>query len=681
MTTKDLQFFISDIETLEEFFLFGGRNRQTGEVSKFRINQWQNDLYAMVKFIEETKDLWYVGFNWFGFDAQVIEWILKHYESWHDLDNLQIAHLIAQYAQDVIDDGKYDIQPRFREEYLTIKQIDLYRVHHFDNENNRASLKWLEIMMDMPNVAEMPIHHTKRGMTAEDCQLVEDYWINDLDATGTFLDVTLGETELELYRGKNKLQDRLDAIAKYKFPRKCMNWSDVKIGEQINLMGYCTLKGIKPEDVYDMKKKRKPTRPFTFGQCIPPYVQFKTKEFQSFYDGMKKKRVSLHKKEEFPFSYRGTTYLIAKGGIHSKDPKRILIPGEDFFLRDADVGSQYPNAIVKRRLFPRHLGEEWLVNYNNTIKVRLEAKNASGVKALSEDEKRILKGMAEWLKLALNGGGFGMTNQVDSWQYDPFVQFSCTIGNQFEMLMLIEMMELSGIHCVSANTDGIVCMFPKDLSDRYYELCHEWEAIVGNTKMGMLEYTDYDQLIQESVNHYIAVKAGSKPKVKGRLAHEVPLNKNNTKDITRVQRMAIQEYFSKGIPVLKTLQDCKDIFKFIYGYKSRAYNFVATRKDGTEQDLGHLVRCYASTEGIKLSKSKEEDEGDGVDILRILQGSYITVYNQHIPKPIEDYKINYDFYAEGALQVIRQIEVAKYTGGRKAKKQPPPPPKEQMSMF
>lgn len=39
-----------------------------------------------------------------------------------------------------------------------------------------------------------------------------------------------------------------------------------------------------------------------------------------------------------------------------------------------------------------------------------------------------------------------------NWQYDPFSSLSCTIGNQFEILMLVESLELAGIHVVSANT-------------------------------------------------------------------------------------------------------------------------------------------------------------------------------------------------------------------------------------
>lgn len=55
-------------------------------------------------------------------------------------------------------------------------------------------------------------------------------------------------------------------------------------------------------------------------------------------------------------------------------------------------------------------------------------------------------------KLALNAGYFGKTIETTNWQYGPEVGYYCTIGNQFEILMLIEMLSLKGIQCVSANT-------------------------------------------------------------------------------------------------------------------------------------------------------------------------------------------------------------------------------------
>ena len=80
------------------------------------------------------------------------------------------------------------------------------------------------------------------------------------------------------------------------------------------------------------------------------------------------------------------------------------------------------------------------------------------------------------------------------------------------------MLENEGIHCISANTDGITCLFKRDLQERYYEICANWEKIVGNDVNGKLEYQEYTKLIQESVNSYYAVKPDGKVKIKAEIS-------------------------------------------------------------------------------------------------------------------------------------------------------------------
>lgn len=686
MKSGELKYFVSDIETPQEYYLFGGRFLDTGEVVAFHINAWRNDLYAMVRWIEAHPEIWYVGFNFYGFDAQVIQFIIRHHEEWHELSNLEICARIAQFGADTIDDGKYDIQPRVRIDKLSFKICDLFKIHHFDNTQNRASLKWLEIMMDMPNVAEMPIHHSRKNLTQDECQMIYDYWLVDLDATAEFLRVSLGQTELELYKGKNMIQERLDVAERYGFRIvEALNWSDTKMGEQISMYKFCKSKKVKVEEVYEMKKSRKPTRTFTFGKCIPAYVSFQTPEFQQFHNKMKDTKV-LMAKVEYPFSYNGTRYTIAKGGLHSIDPRRIIDVPPGFRLVDIDLSSQYPGTLVRRLLYPSHLGPEWCGDTLETMAERIACKKQSK-KVTDPAVKAELEGRAEYLKKSLNAGRYGMTGQVDSWQYDPFVMYSCTIGNEFEMLMLIESLELKGIHCISANTDGLTVFYEDHLDATFHEICDEWEKkimlpIVDGEMQGRLEYTEYVRLVQEHVNCYIATKKGvTKPKVKGRFAHEVFLNKNNMKDITRIQRMAIQNYFNSGMPVEQTVRECKDIFKFVFGYKSGAYEFIATDKAGTSSSLGHLVRCYASCKGVHLSKSKEEDDNSAADEMQVIKGSPVTIYNQHQEKSFDQYDVAYQFYIDGADMIIRGIEASRYTGFRKVKKPLPKPPPEQTSMF
>ena len=125
-----------------------------------------------------------------------------------------------------------------------------------------------------------------------------------------------------------------------------------------------------------------------------------------------------------------------------------------------------------------------------------------------------------------------------------------TIGNQFEILMLIESLEENEIHVLSANTDGITSLFNKDKHELYYQICKDWEKVVGNDDMGQLEYVQYKKLIQSSVNDYIAIKTDDKMKCKGDFVSDFEIHKNKS---ARIIPLALQNYFSKGIKVEQTI--------------------------------------------------------------------------------------------------------------------------------
>ena len=158
---------IYDIETLKEYFLVVALIPQE-PYRVFKVNGNENNLDAFINFTEKYKDHYWVGYNNLRFDSQVIEWVIRNHEHWHELSGLEITAKIHQKATDVIDDANHDVFPEYRETDLTLKQIDLFRIHHFDNKNRMVSLKRLEFEMDLENIEEMPIDHNKVGMTKND---------------------------------------------------------------------------------------------------------------------------------------------------------------------------------------------------------------------------------------------------------------------------------------------------------------------------------------------------------------------------------------------------------------------------------------------------------------------------------------------------------------------------------
>lgn len=670
---------IYDIECLVLMFCVVFYDWETETFQYFEISKHQNDLYSLVKYLEDRDFEYMIGFNNINYDMQIIQYILNNYENWYELGGEEIARKLSKFSGRVIDATNYGNFPPFRESEFSIKQIDLFRIHHFDNENRRTGLKWLQYMMNWWNVEEMPYHFLDETLNREQLLEIQEYCKNDVLSTYKFFLYTLGEVQHEFYQGKNKIADRLGLIEEGLLPEEAINYSDSKIGDELNKKSYCKRTNKKINDLYLLKKNRGATKPFTYSQAIPSYVKFQTPEFKAFFEKIKKIRVSLKQsdKQEFPITFRGTTYVIARGGIHSNESHRIIIPNENEILRDADVGSQYPNSIKKRKLFPYHLGIEW----NQVGAENIEKKDFYKQAHKKETDKNLVrkyKGLEGMYKLALNSGYFGKTIDPNNWQYGPEVGFYCTIGNQFEILMLIEMLELKGIHCVSANTDGIVCLFNKSLEEIYYQTCNEWEKIVGNHEMGKLEYTDFAGLYQESINHYVAVKTDGKVKIKGRFETEGEIHKNNSDKISRIERKALVNYFSKGIPVEQTILDSKTPWDFLIGKKASSdYRWETIEPVNYKvTEYKKLIRFYISKDGEILVKKKNEDsQAPGAEITKYFDGHLVTIKNKVEEETIEGWNIDYDYYINNIKEVINKIEK-----NRKNKRYIEPP-KEQLGLF
>ncbi len=204
----NLPVIITDIETMKEYFLCVCYDPQKEEWHNFEVSKWKNTLDKMVLYFEEKKDHYFVTYNGLRFDSQVIEFVLRTSDQWHELSGLEICSIIAQLASDTIHDSNYGVLPKYRENQLSFKIIDLFEIHHFSNKNRMVSLKRLEFEMDLENIEEMPIHHSKTDMTTVELLQTEEYCVNDVQATYQFYLVTIGQCDHPLYRGNNQIELR-----------------------------------------------------------------------------------------------------------------------------------------------------------------------------------------------------------------------------------------------------------------------------------------------------------------------------------------------------------------------------------------------------------------------------------------------------------------------------------------
>ena len=638
-----MKVFIYDIETMQEFFLVNVYDPQEDKTHEFMVSQWHNTLDMMVKFISEHPDHYWVGYNNLRFDAQVVEWVLRNYDFWHEWSGLEICAAVAQKAQDVIHDANYEVFSEYREHELTCKQIDLFKVNHYDNKNRMVSLKRLEFEMDLENIEEMPIHHSKTNMTQDEIQLTRDYCTNDVMATYEFYKVTTGDTDHPLYKGNNQIELRQDIEAE--FGISCLNYSDSKIGDEMIKKYYCEEKRIM---MSELPRKGYFRKNINVKYCIAKYVKFETPQLQEFLARMKKLVLALNDDFKESIEFYGNTYTFAKGGLHTENKPEVFEADDEYEIIDWDVSSYYPAIIINNGKYPAHLGKEFLNGYVKMFERRLE------LKPQAKKDKRI-KGIVGALKLAVNSV-YGKSSDMQSWIYDRQLTMFTTITGELCLLMLIEAYELAGIHVISANTDGVTIRIKKTDITKHYEINEWWSQL---TKYE-LERTDYSKIIFSTVNDYLAIKTDGEIKKKGDFLTDFELHKNKS---GRVVPIALEEYFINGTPVADTIRNHRNIYDFAMRQRAtRDFHFEGL-SDGRTNVYNKLIRYYVSNTGEKLIKVKNKDSTSGAAaVSQVEAGEWVmTVCNHLTPQhPLDN--INHSYYIERAEKIINKIS---YNGKRR----------------
>jgi hypothetical protein len=639
---------IYDIETLVEMFLVGIYDPQTDMYFEFEVSKKVNELDSFLRFAEAHNMHYWVGYNNLRFDSQVIEWILRNAENWHELSTMEICEKIAQKAADVIHDANYDVFPEYREHELSLKQLDLFKINHYDNKNRMVSLKRLEFEMDFENIEEMPVHHTKRDMTPTERHITRTYCKNDVMATYQFYKITTGDTDHPLYKQNNQIELRQDIFDEFGIP--CLNYSDSKIGDEMIKKYYIQEKGI---EYKELPRKGFFRKTISVKNCIAPYVKFETKQLKEFLAKIKKMEMSMTDEFQEDIVFYDNVYTFAKGGLHSVNKPKIFEADEDHEIIDWDVSSYYPAIIINNGKYPAHLGKEFLRGYKQMFDKRLE------LKPLAKKDRKI-RGIVGALKLAVNSV-YGKSSDMLSWIYDRQLTMFTTITGELSLMMLIEKYETNGINIISANTDGVTIKIKKELIPLMHEI-NEWWCDVTQYE---LERTDYSKIIFSTVNDYLAIKVGHDEapedkkddyvKKKGDFLTDFELHKNKS---GRIINIALEQYYVQGIPVDTTIRNHTNLYDFCLRQKaSRDFHYEGiNRQTGEKEIYDKLIRYYISNSGVKLLKMKNEEcQTNAAKISQVEAGEWLATVCNYLPKDSAVLDVNYEYYIEKANRIINKI--------------------------
>ena len=621
--------WVMDYETLLNCFIAVFEDIKSEHREIFVIHKERNDCLEFITFLERNILLeeWHVSFNGIGFDAQVTEHILENKEQLLEMSGEEVAVFIYATAQDTIQrqsEGEWAV---FAPWNLQIKQVDVFKLNHWDNAAKRTSLKWAQFSMDWQNIQDMPIHHSTLIKTLKQIDDIIEYCINDVASTKAIM-----------YRSKKEIALRQELTKEYNID--LFSASEPRIAKELFAMFLSKKTGIKK---YDLKKMRTHRSKLIVNDLLLPYIKFETATFQRLVSKFRDLELNPYDlKGSFKYSvrYKGITTHFGLGGVHGAR-KDIYTSNDEFVIMSSDVTSFYPNLAIRNKWSPLHLPkEEFCDQYEWFFDER---------KKIPKSDPRNYV-----YKIVLNST-YGLSNDENSFLYDPELTMRITLNGQLSLMMLYEMIceGIPNAVPLMQNTDGLETRIPRKYVDKYMEICKQWEDITNL----QLEHDTYQKVVLADVNNYIATTEGEnfKTKCKGRFVFEdLPLHKNKS---FLCVRKAMHDYFIYGKDPEQTIKENTNIFDFCGGVKAKGewkfFEEHIVNGEHKRDPLQKTVRYYISNGGSKTVKVHSIDGR----VAQVEAGKWLqTMFIDYIEKPFEEYDINYDFYIKKAKKEIEALE-------------------------
>ena len=629
---------VYDLEIIKAIFTYTGYNIDTKEVNVFVLHKSKNQISELVQHVLSLTGM--IGYNNLGFDYPILHFIINSYKNWQNWSNELILDAIYRKAQEIIEAQNFNdrFTNNIKSKHILIEQIDLFKMWHYDNPAKKSSLKNIEISMNFPSVMEMGISHETSHITNEQIEELLSYNLNDVMATNAFWEKSIQYGKLDL---------RISI--KNKFGLECMSWNNGKIGEELILKLYCDKLKL---NKWDVKKLRTKRPIINLSECVPEGIKFKDSKFNELLKFFKTTTITKTKGSiDKSIIFKGVKYVYGTGGIHGTCAPGLYESDEYFIIKSLDVASLYPNIPIAYDFYIEHLGPEFLKIYKeNIVGVRLAEKS----KPKNLQDKAIVDGYKEAANIP-----YGKSNSVNSFLYDPLYAIkTCVIGQLILTMLCERLSEIPESQILMCNTDGNEIRIPRKHQDLYNKICKEWEQ---ETKL-VLEFADYEKLWMRDINNYGCITTDGKIKNKGALevdkmiGGEPAYYKDNS---NRVIPLAIQEYFTKGIPVEDTIKNHKNIYDFCARQKFTGKNYGVTHTlsydengipfDKIEKQQKN-VRYYISNKGSTFIKHYEDESTEVIN-----KGYQVTVFNNYVEKNMEDYNLNYSYYINETNKIINTI--------------------------
>lgn len=322
--------------------------------------------------------------------------------------------------------------------------------------------------------------------------------------------------------------------------------------------------------------------------------------------------------------------------MHNILQNKIYESDTHYILLDIDIESLYPQFIINYQAFRF---KEVLEEYKKFKEYRVTQTKPMLAKFKGTPQEIEWRLIDAFYKVILNGVS-GHLDSEHSWLFyrEGIMKVRC--GGQLVLLTLIEQCQIHDIELVQANTDGLTVKIHKDKVDLFRSFVVDCEKKF-NIKF---EYAEYSKMVFSSVNSYLAVDTKGKIKEKGEFVRLPELG--NSTDFLIIPHL-LHDYFVKGIRPEQAIHNYNDIFLFCASQKVDKSFKVEWHGQILPQRLN---RYYVSRKGAYLYKCKEDKKS------HMLKGFGVQLYNEHKPKAIKEYGINYSFYLKQVNDRISKLE-------------------------
>lgn len=643
------------------------------------------DLFSLLYWLQQKAD--YFGYNNRKYDRLMLSALLMYYNQFDKPSKL--ITFLYETSQIVIRSSNNDtlwtdnFTSLILRNNVAFRDLDLFQIFRLDHyhkslKQTSINIKWYNLKeYTMPPIGDLDRHYyherlpEAKGMTDRELNIhyrnvferfipreylneMADYNDNDVYIVAELIRMNQEEV---LLRYRISEEYKVDVYSA----------SRSTIADKVIVKLYSKFTGLHPKAFIDTKTIR---RKILVSEILSDKIAFSTPELNDILSDIRSLTLRGEKGEfDRGFTFMGTSYTIATGGLHSNEIPAVYVENSDSIIVDRDVASYYPNMIRSLKVCQKHLiPKAWFRIADTIVDERLEHKHLAKDKSLDVMERDKHATAAACLKIVANAGIFGKMGSEKSFLCDKKAMYQVTINGQLFLLMLIEKLELAGIHVISANTDGIVTIVPRELEQTADDICHWWEKHLGLE----LEFTYYTKYVTEGVNSYLTVKRGGSSKFKGRMNPKMFLEDLSKGYNSPIVAKCVTEYFINGTPVMETLRNAKSILDFCrtqnVNHKYRLeFTHVVDGKIRTDV-VQRNTRFYISSTGGTLMKVESmgwnERNEEQVKKSSLCAGQRVSICNTVDDTDISELNVNYLYYYNEAMAIIEPIEQSRNNKGK-----------------